>query len=333
MAEIFARPFESRPAPLIDSIVSGERFRTARADRNALIEAGQLGAQGDLRGAENRALGAGLLEAAGQFAGERRSRAQSSRAAQDRQREQQLQALQLTARVARGAQTPEQFAAGIDVLENEFGFQIPEQFKDFANRDLAVSMVLSEAERLERLKAGADLRKSARESSRKETKLAQELRKEFTSVSSDFREISDGLSRVQAGAQLETGAGDIATVIGFMKILDPGSVVREGEFATAENAQGVPDRVRSIYNRLLTGQRLSPQVREEFVQAAESLARRKLSEQTGVVEQFRTEAGRAGIDPDRVIVDLGSGEFGDDPSSDPQSMSDEEILRQLGIGN
>jgi len=34
-----------------------------------------------------------------------------------------------------------------------------------------------------------------------------------------------------------------------MKILDPGSVVREGEFATAQNSAGIPERIRAKYNR------------------------------------------------------------------------------------
>lgn len=155
MAEIFANPLQSDSSSFLNATVAGEKFRNARADRNALMEAGQLAQSGDLRGAENAALGSGLLDAAGQFGNIRQSRAQAGRAAEDRQREQQLQALQLVSRVARGAETPEQYAAGIDVLENEFGFSVPDRFRDFANRDLAVDMVTSAADRLERAKAQA----------------------------------------------------------------------------------------------------------------------------------------------------------------------------------
>jgi hypothetical protein len=49
-----------------------------------------------------------------------------------------------------------------------------------------------------------------------------------------------------------------------MKMLDPGSVVREGEFATAQNAAGVPDRVMNLYNRILSGERLNKDQREAF---------------------------------------------------------------------
>jgi hypothetical protein len=56
-----------------------------------------------------------------------------------------------------------------------------------------------------------------------------------------------------------------------MKMLDPGSTVREGEFATAQNATGAPERIRNMYNNLITGQRLNPGQRKMFVGQAERL--------------------------------------------------------------
>ena len=42
----------------------------------------------------------------------------------------------------------------------------------------------------------------------------------------------------------------MALIFGFMKTQDPTSTVREGEFATAENARGmVGPHVRRMYNR------------------------------------------------------------------------------------
>lgn len=49
-----------------------------------------------------------------------------------------------------------------------------------------------------------------------------------------------------------------------MKMLDPGSVVREGEFATAQNAAGVPERIQNAYNKVLSGERLSASQRNAF---------------------------------------------------------------------
>ena len=56
-----------------------------------------------------------------------------------------------------------------------------------------------------------------------------------------------------------------------MKILDPGSTVREGEFANAANAGGVGDKVISVYNKLKKGAFLSPMQRIDFYQRAKDL--------------------------------------------------------------
>ena len=65
-------------------------------------------------------------------------------------------------------------------------------------------------------------------------------------------------------ASEDNAVGDLSLIFGYMKMLDPGSVVREGEFATAQNAAGVPERIQNIYNQVVSGQRLSPSQRQSF---------------------------------------------------------------------
>ena len=50
-----------------------------------------------------------------------------------------------------------------------------------------------------------------------------------------------------------------------MKMLDPTSVVREGEFATAQNATGVPERIRNSFNKAMSGERLGQKQRTKFI--------------------------------------------------------------------
>lgn len=63
-------------------------------------------------------------------------------------------------------------------------------------------------------------------------------------------------------------AGDISLIFGFMKMIDPGSTVREGEFATAANAGSVPTRVWGLYNKILEGERLTDTQRQDFTDQA-----------------------------------------------------------------
>jgi hypothetical protein len=101
-----------------------------------------------------------------------------------------------------------------------------------------------------------------------------------------------------------TAAGDISFIFQYMKLLDPTSVVRESEFATAQNAGGVPDTVRNLYNRARSGQRLNPQQREQFLATAASLASNAERSLQGAQRHYGEIAQRRGLDP-RNIFDRG----------------------------
>ena len=103
----------------------------------------------------------------------------------------------------------------------------------------------------------------------KRPELEAKMRAEYNNQTKNFGEVKAAYGRVLASE--ETAAGDLALIFSYMKMLDPGSVVREGEFATAEQAAGVPDRIRNIYNKLLTGERLNPDQRKMFASQARSL--------------------------------------------------------------
>lgn len=84
--------------------------------------------------------------------------------------------------------------------------------------------------------------------------------------------------------KMPSGPASIALVFKFMKALDPTSVVREGEFATAENSAGVPEGVRNMYNRFMNGERLGENQIQQFVATAQGLS-------NSAVEASRTEIG------------------------------------------
>lgn len=115
------------------------------------------------------------------------------------------------------------------------------------------------------------------------------LRSTINTNLSDFRKVEDSFKRIQSVAKNPSAAGDLALIFNYMKLLDPGSVVRESEFATAQNAAGVPDRVRNTYNRVLSGERLAPEQRADFVGQADNLftAQRESADQqiANVLEQ------------------------------------------------
>lgn len=130
-----------------------------------------------------------------------------------------------------------------------------------------------------------------------------DIRKEYDKASNDTFEAIRGFKKVEnaANSKNPTGAEDVALVFGFMKTIDPESVVREGEFATAENTSGVPDRVRVAYNKLLNGDRLSPEQRSNFVSAARNQLRGQLELQKLTDDRYADIAQSGGLDVERII--------------------------------
>lgn len=97
--------------------------------------------------------------------------------------------------------------------------------------------------------------------------------KDFENAVQPYVGINQAYQKVQAAANDPSAAGDLSLIFGFMKILDPASVVRETEFANAQNATGVPEQIRNQYNKILSGERLSPNQRADFIRQARELAR------------------------------------------------------------
>jgi hypothetical protein len=88
-----------------------------------------------------------------------------------------------------------------------------------------------------------------------------------------------------------------------MKILDPGSVVREGEFATAANAGGIDDKIRTMYNKALTGQRLDEKIRSDFLAQSRNLIESQRTLSQDLVDRYSTTASQYNLDPSRVTFD------------------------------
>lgn len=135
------------------------------------------------------------------------------------------------------------------------------------------------------------------------------LRKEYSGASKPWQESKRAFQRIQKTEP--TGPGDIALITSYMKVLDPGSTVREGEFATARNAGGVSEQVRGIYNYLLkSGEMLSPEQRQRFKSQAARFLESRLEEQKNVQSRYGYIAGQRGMDVAEAVPDY-LGEFAD----------------------
>jgi len=147
---------------------------------------------------------------------------------------------------------------------------------------------------------------------------ASAFRKEFTDLPriKSFAGVTEAYSRIVASAQDPSAAGDLALIFNYMKVLDPGSTVREGEFATAQNAGGVDARVRSLFNSVVDGTRLTAGQRADFLDRSNRLYKSQESLVLPLYEYYGNIATSRGFDPERVLPKFGY--TGDMPQVAPE---------------
>jgi hypothetical protein len=132
---------------------------------------------------------------------------------------------------------------------------------------------------------------------------ATKLRNEFQRLPEvkTFNDADGAYRKMVSVAKNPSPAGDISLVFSFMKLNDPGSTVREGEQAQASQAANVPDRIRNLYNNVLTGQRLTPEQRADFLTqglAFRNAEANKLNERADFYSEL---AKRSGIKIEDVL--------------------------------
>jgi len=134
----------------------------------------------------------------------------------------------------------------------------------------------------------------------KQTRIApNELRDEVNALTKDFRVVQDAHTKIKNVAN--TGAGDMSLLYSFIKLLDPGSVVRESEFAAAAQSGSYGERVQGAVNRALTGQRLPDSLRQDFIREADNLYKSQKAGTDRVIKHYTGIAERAGLNPQDVI--------------------------------
>ena len=146
-----------------------------------------------------------------------------------------------------------------------------------------------------------------------------ELRKEWVGLqeTKDFQSISRSLDTLISASEKPSGPSDLAMVFSFMKMLDPGSVVRESEYRTAADARATLTRVESSLNekgilipsaivqmlqRMETGATLLPAQRAQMVEIAKE---QYLSGQERMLESA-DQYKRIGVDTYGISEDVAS---------------------------
>ena len=130
-----------------------------------------------------------------------------------------------------------------------------------------------------------------------------DLRKEFNAlpVVKDFNKVRTAYEKVKQAGANPSPAGDLSLIFNYMKILDPGSVVREGEFANAQNAGGIDTKIRNLYNQVIDGTRLSPDQRQDFLNQSKNAALAEFKGAREALDQYKGLAANSGLRVDQII--------------------------------
>lgn len=120
------------------------------------------------------------------------------------------------------------------------------------------------------------------------------LRGDFRSepIYKAHQEVQSAHSQITQAIKQQSPAGDLAAATKIMKILDPGSVVRESELGMAMAASGMLDRLTNYAQMRISGEKLTPSQRADFKALADSLLgesakqyNAKRSEYAGIVKR------------------------------------------------
>lgn len=141
----------------------------------------------------------------------------------------------------------------------------------------------------------------------------QSARKEFTSLPQvkSFADQTAAYGRILSSLERDVGqvspAGDLALIFNYMKVLDPGSTVREGEFATAAKAGSFGTQIASLVSQIETGELLTQSQRADFADRATRLYQGAENQFRLLADQYGSYASARGLPVERVIPDFGFG--------------------------
>lgn len=133
-------------------------------------------------------------------------------------------------------------------------------------------------------------------------KLSDDFRSEKTVQG--WQTVAPIVASMKDAVTRKTRSADLNLVYGMAKLMDPGSVVREGEQVLVQNTQALPDWLVGQINRLNGGQGLSDDARKGLMAEVDSRTAGIKDAYDQTVKFYQDKAGRLKIDPKNVILDI-----------------------------
>ena len=142
-------------------------------------------------------------------------------------------------------------------------------------------------------------------STKDKNSLIATTKKDFVGLNrvKDFDQIAQAYGRISASAAEPSPAGDISLIFNYMKMLDPNSVVRESEFATAAKAGSFGEVVKAAIQNIEEGTLLTPLQRQDFVSRAKRLYQAQEEGYDQIRNKYIEDAVSMGL-PEDILPDF-----------------------------
>jgi hypothetical protein len=129
------------------------------------------------------------------------------------------------------------------------------------------------------------------------------LRGDFRSepIYKAHQEVQSAYSQIKTALDQASPASDLAAATKIMKLLDPGSVVRESELGMAMNATGMVDRLTHYASNIANGTKLTPTQRKDFRTLADNLYGESVKQYNGKRAEYQGISERNGLNVQDVL--------------------------------
>ena len=136
-------------------------------------------------------------------------------------------------------------------------------------------------------------------------KVATDIRKEFSGLDlvKDFQNRQGAKGVIETAGNNPTPAGDLALIFAYMRMLDPGSVVRESEFRLAASAGSLPEKIQAQYDRVIQGTILTPEIRKDFIDKANSIYNTEQKRFKRLYDDYSDRVNRQGLSVNDSLID------------------------------
>ena len=135
----------------------------------------------------------------------------------------------------------------------------------------------------------------------------EKLANKYQSESKAFRDLSDAYQKTNIlfDKAKDSAPATLAAATAYMKLLDPGSVVRESELGMALNATGNLDKAANYMKRISMGEVLTESQIKLFKEATKDVYKAATKQQRLLDKNYKEVALRNKLNPKNVIQDVG----------------------------